>query len=52
MKDYLAVAAMTIKAPDERTARRAMTAILARIERGSCKAAAFEHVELLDLKEE
>jgi hypothetical protein len=52
MNDYRAVAAMTIKAPDERTARRVISAILASVERGSSKAYSIEHVELIELKEE
>jgi hypothetical protein len=52
MNDYRAVAAMTIKAPDERTARKVISAILTGFERGSSKAAPIEHVELIELKEE
>jgi hypothetical protein len=52
MKDYRAVAAMTIKADNERTARTVIKAILASLERGSSKAAPIQHVELIDFKEE
>jgi hypothetical protein len=52
MKDYRAVAAMTIKADNERTARTVIKAILASVERGSSKAYSIEHVELIELKEE
>jgi hypothetical protein len=52
MKDYRIVVAMTIKAPDERTARKVVSAITTGFERGSSKAAPIEHIELTEFKEE
>jgi hypothetical protein len=52
MKDYRVVVAMTLKAPEERTAKKVVRAILTGFERGSSKAAPIERVELIELKEE
>jgi hypothetical protein len=51
MKDYRVVVAMTLKAPDERTARKVASAIVTGFEGGSSKAAPIEHVELMELAE-